>query len=1008
MQNDKIKRLKELSPTELEAHGFLSRSPDGNFICPHCFNGNHGISGTGIQFVFQDGIYKAHCFGCGMNFDNIRIFAEVFHLNEKADFKEIITRASHTFFGNGADTMHNSTQADSVNHQPNSTHADGVKNAKQKKRLDCTALYTLAQNNLPDFLNDNGGSFRGLPQHILNHAGVGFLPPQDYKKISKDILPTPITYRYPAIIIPCSKTSYQARFLVPNVNPKYSCYKDMEKDIFLLDDLSQVKDGEIVFLVEGYIDAMSILAAGHKAIAIAGQSLTAHYQDQLKTVKTKPRFVVALDRDVLKDPAKAKNPDKIVEILNQLGFDATKNFFPDFAKKPDGNTVPIKDANDFLQVNADDFKMYVEFMVTEAEEFFAHKDDKQADDDGDEDFEEKTSFSSAPKSTAQFLTDCPVDLFIPEEFAMGPDGSLWKRFKDPERLPELMLEMPLLISARRTDDNYSGAQYDICWRKFRKKKWRTIKAVPAEYISDSRALAKVLSQNSIQVDSKTANRLSTYFARLINLPENDGRIPEKVYYKKTGWNKDFTQFIYPTGDDGDCPIQNGNFGFDTAFESKGDAEKQADLLVATLLEGSAARNAVSAFALAPAMRPIFGNAVQNFLVHLYGPSGNGKTAACMIGAAIFGNPAELKGTFASTPKYSITRAHKFNDFPCYTDELQALPISRRDHYDNMLYTLEAGKEYGRLNKDAEGKDVSRSYYTHISTGEQPITTLKANQGAINRVLQIDSKGICSPFLATQIYEQSAENYGNLGRPIIKWLQNIDNRRKLKDFYFTTRDKLRYKAACKNGYSKDFATFRREGAPLEVIGLIDRHVTTQAALMMSLYMLTEVIADMFQTKYNNLHRTIASIIDDDIDEFVANASHSEMTTNAARALPIVAETAFSDPDRFGGENAKGEVYAGSKGPQLGFKMQNGEIYFFANQLRTLIKDVGFNSDDDIIDGFNELGVLKTDNSQKHRYQKSVTLHYSNGRTQRLWMYVFKANAEELVEENKRRLIEKLVA
>ena len=788
----------------------------------------------------------------------------------------------------------------------------------------------------------------------------------------------------------------------------------MQKTIFLFDDLKQCTDGEFVFLTEGYIDAMSILTVGFKSIAIAGQALTEYYQNQLKTLAIKPRFIVLLDRDILKDPKTKDNPDKIIESLKKIGFDACKFFLPEFARKADGNVVPIKDANDFLQANPDDLKMCLESIVTEAEEFFAHTDDAQ-EDDFEPELEDKTahrqkySCDDKERTSKQILDDCPVDVHCPEGFSWAVDGSVWKEFKSEDHLPEEVLPFPLLISERKFDDTHAGAQYTICWKKTNRKKWRFISSVPAENIADSRAFAKVLSSNGIQVDSKTASRLSTYCARMINDPDNVDRIPKKFYYKKTGWNKDFTQFIYPTGDDGDFPMQNGNFGFETAFESKGDAKKQVDLLVSTLVQNFATRQTIGGFGIAPAIRPLLGDSAQNFLVHLHGTSGSGKTAICLEGAAIFGNPAELKGSFASTSKYILERAHAFNDLPAYFDELQAMELYRRDHFDNFIYTAEQGKKRGRLNKDATAKEVTRSYYVLISTGEQPITTLQANQGAINRVLQLDAKNICPPSLATMIYETSAEHYGHLGLPIIRWLKKAENRRKLKEFYFHMRDKIRYRAAKVNGYSKSFEEFKRDGVPLEVVGLIDRHVSTVAMNLTGTHMIGEVISEMFQEDYKDLHKMIDELLDDDINTFIKQSASSMITSNGQRALPIVLETTLRDPARFGKENSKGQFYSGERGiNNLGFVTLNGDKVIIPSAFDGLVKELGFSSSQEIIKAFHDLEVLDEDNCKKHRYQKSLTMTFTDGHTEKRWMYVLKANAEELVEENRQRLIEKLVA
>ena len=988
MKEDRKEELKGIAPEVLERHGFLIRSQDGKFVCPHCGNGSHD-DGTGIDFIFQDGVYKSHCFACDTDFDNIKIFAEVWGLNwqNPIDFRTIMQRATAKFFDGDNSTY--STNTPPPHEKPK---------ADFNNREDFSATIEEAKKNLHDFITSHGGAYRAITEPTYQHADCGYLPKYSWRKI-------------PALILPSSKHHYQARFLDPDAKYKYLAPKNSIKDIFLFKDLLTAEDGEIVFCVEGYIDALSIYQAGFKAIALSGKKIADFMQIQLKSLTKKPRFIVAFDRDDLqseKDKQGRIPSDVALETLTSLGFEAVKLFLPATCKTPDDQVVAIKDFNDFLQANPDDFKMTLEDLVNRAE--FAFDNPKTDDkDNDDEDFQQKqNSFFGGDEYLTSKTVDpnCPVDVVIPEDFAMARDGSIWMEFKT--HAPECVLPLPLVISARRCDTNFSNFQYDIAWKKFGKTKWRKITDVFGHEIADARALARVLSHNGIQVDSKQAGRLSTYFARMINDPDNASRIPEKIYYTKTGWTDNtFTQFIYPTDKDGDCPIQNGNFGFDTAFQSAGDAKTQIALLARAMLEGSKSRQIIGSILTAPLIRPL-GKSTRNLLFHIHGPSASGKTADTMLAMSIFGNPEELKGSFADTNKYILERASKFNDLPVYNDEFQALDIYRRDHFDEWIYSLEMGKTRGRLRKDLSATEIRRSYYSFISTGEQPITTQKANQGAINRVLQIDAKDALSPRLATEIYRSIGDNFGHFGKQFIKFLTNQKNLVELRDFYTKIFDTIQYRSARINGYKKDFDYFRQFRAPYEVIGLIDNHVHAETMILTALHAFAQAVFAV-DADYKDVADFIERMIDCDIDDFIKNSYRSKITSNAERWLPVVLETAFSDPARFGYENVKGEFWSGERGvDNLGFIKQDNSILVFPHQLRKLIKNVGAPSDDEILQGFHDLGVLDEGNCKAHLFQKKLSINCGGKGNRNQWFYVFKPNAEELVEQNKQRIIEELLA
>lgn len=84
--------IKTTSPDELLARGIIQKAKTG-FICPACGNGS-GRNGTGVHFELKSGIWVHNCPRCGeFHGDNIDLFADVYGLDVRRDFVEVIRRA---------------------------------------------------------------------------------------------------------------------------------------------------------------------------------------------------------------------------------------------------------------------------------------------------------------------------------------------------------------------------------------------------------------------------------------------------------------------------------------------------------------------------------------------------------------------------------------------------------------------------------------------------------------------------------------------------------------------------------------------------------------------------------------------------------------------------------------------------------------------------------------------------------------------------------------------------
>lgn len=285
----------------------LDKSKKG-YICPICGSGT-GKNGTGI--TTKDEIHFTCWAGCFTNADIIDIIGQKRGLT---DYNEKLKAAAREL---------------------NITIDDNHTQEKEKQEQDYTDFFLQANKNIA-----KTNYHRGLSLETLNRFKVGYV--EDWKHPKN--LKTPSS---PRLIIPTSKYSYLARDTRSNLTEeqkKYSKIKVGKVKIFNYRALETAK--QPIFIVEGEIDALSIIDIGGEAIALGSTSNMNAFLKLLENQKPTQPLVIALDND--KAGAKAS------EIL----INGLKNLEIQFFEL--GIPKPYKDANEALNANIDVLKAIVE------------------------------------------------------------------------------------------------------------------------------------------------------------------------------------------------------------------------------------------------------------------------------------------------------------------------------------------------------------------------------------------------------------------------------------------------------------------------------------------------------------------------------------------------------------------------------------------------------------------------------------------------------------------------
>ena len=330
----------EVAKEYLESYveNITEHSAKGNrkaYVCPICGSGT-GRNKTGAFTITKDGL-KWKCFACDRGGDTLDLIG---YLEDIDDYSAKVTRAAELF------NLDIEAPAEYQNQDTQSNmHTD------TKTETNYIDFYKQANKNIQD---TNYPEKRGLSKAILDRFKIGYVENWRHPDVSENV-PTS-----PRLIIPVTKTSYLARDTrenIPDDQKTYAKAKVGSSDIFngraFIEDLDKP-----IFIVEGEIDALSIMEVGGVAVGLGGTSNAKKLTEILEGKKLERPLILALDNDSrgrqaqegLKQLLQAK---KIPYIIAEL------------------TTKDAKDPNDMLVRDRGALEARVEKAISEA------RDDKE-------------------------------------------------------------------------------------------------------------------------------------------------------------------------------------------------------------------------------------------------------------------------------------------------------------------------------------------------------------------------------------------------------------------------------------------------------------------------------------------------------------------------------------------------------------------------------------------------------------------------------------------------------
>ena len=255
------------------------------YICPLCGSGS-GKNGTGI--TTKDKIHYTCWAGCFTNADIIDIIGQQYGLT---DYNSQLKKAAEIF-------------NISFENDYTRTAAPAEKRTEPEEKTDLTNFFLKAYK---DINKTDYPQKRGLSQNIIDRFKLGYIEAWQHPK-------APNATPSPRLIIPTSKYSYIARDTrqeVPEVQKAYKKMKAGELSIFNKRALREAQ--KPIFIVEGEIDALSIIEAGGEAVGLGTITVVKKFLEEVKQARPKQPFIISLDNE-----EEIKTKEKVEKAIQDL------------------------------------------------------------------------------------------------------------------------------------------------------------------------------------------------------------------------------------------------------------------------------------------------------------------------------------------------------------------------------------------------------------------------------------------------------------------------------------------------------------------------------------------------------------------------------------------------------------------------------------------------------------------------------------------------------------------
>jgi len=561
----------------------------------------------------------------------------------------------------------------------------------------------------------------------------------------------------------------------------------------------------------------------------------------------------------------------------------------------------------------------------------------------------------APRLTAVQESDEPYAHNLIKSFPFPdyniriPNGFLWDqrgiflRKDDLVRIP--VSGTPAVITRILKNIDSEEQKVELVFRSSGKRGFWHSMIVPRSTVFTTKNIVS-LTDRGLSVTSETAKMLVSFLDKQL---QDNPEIPQTETISRFGWvTDDFKAFVPYASDAFEEDFSDvGGDHLMKGYRIKGSLESWV-LRVGNVCKSYPMVRAQLAAGFASPLMALINQRV--FLVHVWGPSGGGKTAGGFAAMSIWGDPESLKVSFNATRVGLEQTAALYTDLPMLIDERQAAAggKSGSDYVKTLVYMLGLGKTKARGIRGG-GLQKAKTWRTvAITTGEHPITDVNIEEGVKNRMLELYGK----PFqddqsVAAGLYNATADCHGSAGQRFIQGLIALIT--KTPDYCISLHDR-----------------FVKELAVVEERGI--SHMTMTATLCLAdmlsgllIYGLPEEIAFQDSLEFGMVL----------LEDYVQSKSGDGIMggTDSERALEYLASVTQTNQAFFGIE--------GHNGITWGFGLGNDSEYLniYPTAFNKIMKEGEFNPQR-ILRDWAEEGIIKVQR-MKNKVQYSYPVRPPGG-------------------------------
>lgn len=310
------------------------------YVCPLCGSGT-GKSGTGAFSIKNGTSWK--CFSCNAGGDIFDLYGAI---NGTTDHNEQL-RGLSEMYGIQVASYRSTAQEDfspeyqnhakSEQYTHNSIHTSVYTQADPPQQTDYTDFFLQAHKAVEQ---TDYWKRRGLSKETVDRFKLGYVAEWRHPKAPK--APTS-----PRLIIPTSPYSYLARDTRETIPEEQRAYsKSKVGSIQLFNKKALQTATKPIFIVEGELDALSIIEVGGEAVALGTTTKSKALIELLKAKAPSQALIIALDND----EAGQRASRELTEGLQGLNI-------PCYSFNPCGQ---YKDANEALQRDREALTIAVE------------------------------------------------------------------------------------------------------------------------------------------------------------------------------------------------------------------------------------------------------------------------------------------------------------------------------------------------------------------------------------------------------------------------------------------------------------------------------------------------------------------------------------------------------------------------------------------------------------------------------------------------------------------------